>query len=439
MKLKVHMSPVGSGLTVDDTIDLYCGDGEQILQWVGYTVCARLAYKRGEVHGRYVPQSVTNKDGQPQDIDIVINEIFGDGDEVYVEYSSGPMPYRVRWEGRPRTPPFKWGEDGEVLPPHDTWLHELDLKAEGLGALVDPDLVRADPSILDKDLAKTKEQLVQYAGALQMMFYNQSAEGASSGEQLGQITLPQFRGIMTSAKVVTPRFPPEKMDEIFTSVATSPQTLARKVDNKSGVSTFDLLDFMVGVIHVAYHRFAAEHPSQAYQQLSYKVMRLFKECFAMHTFPDLAKKLSKFEPATQNPAAALLLKRGRKLVEQTLDSCQLKRVRSSTVKVDLRWLCTHLQRWSLLGRDFNLQELAVIATFAKQTTSDPEHFALHPQPLEYNYNDFERLLLGIAWHIYVTKKKGEAFEEFLGETLDGIFKKAGVLVEVAKDKQDGEV
>lgn len=53
-------------------------------------------------------------------------------------------------------------------------------------------------------------------------------------------------------------------------------------------------------------------------------------------------------------------------MEQTLDSCQLKRVRSSTVKVDLRWLCTHLHRWSLLGRDFNLQELAVIAIFAKQ-------------------------------------------------------------------------
>lgn len=116
---QVHLSAVGSGLTIDDTIVLYCGDGEQILQWVGYTVCARLAYKRGEqmslismhspahvlkqpnlcageVHGRYVPQSVTNKDGQPQDIDIVINEIFADGDEVYVEYSSGPMPYRVR-------------------------------------------------------------------------------------------------------------------------------------------------------------------------------------------------------------------------------------------------------------------------------------------------------------------------------------------------------
>lgn len=40
--------------------------------------------------------------------------------------------------------------------------------------------------------------------------------------------------------------------------------------------------------------------------------------------------------------------------------------------------------------------------------------------------------------MYVTKKKGEAFEEFLGETVDSIFKKANVLVEVAKDKQEGE-
>lgn len=55
-----------------------------------------------------------------------------------------------------------------------------------------------------------------------------------------------------------------------------------------------------------------------------------------------------------------------RLVEQTLDSCQLKRVKSAVVKVELRWLCNHLQRWSLLNRDFNLQELALIAVFAKQ-------------------------------------------------------------------------
>lgn len=57
-----------------------------------------------------------------------------------------------------------------------------------------------------------------------------------------------------------------------------------------------------------------------------------------------------------------------RLVEQTLDSCQLKRIKSAVVKVDLRWLCNHLQRWSLLNRDFNLQELALFAVFAKQAS-----------------------------------------------------------------------
>ena len=50
----------------------------------------------GDAYGRYIPQSVLNKDGQPLDIDIVVNEIFGDGDELYVEFSDGPQAYRVR-------------------------------------------------------------------------------------------------------------------------------------------------------------------------------------------------------------------------------------------------------------------------------------------------------------------------------------------------------
>lgn len=166
----------------------------------------------------------------------------------------------------------------------------------------------------------------------------------------------------------------------------------------------------------------------AFQQLSFKLQSLFTECFAMHTFPEITKKLVKFEACVHNPTAQLLLKRGRRwvgptscrtqrqararvhapewllarqqlrrrgswphhacaapcrahysqcrprprccaprrLIEQTLDTCQLKRVRASVVRVDLRWLCTHLQRWNLLGRDFNLQELVIIAIFAKQ-------------------------------------------------------------------------
>lgn len=31
----------------EDTLEIYCGDGQQIMQWVGYTACARLSYLRG--------------------------------------------------------------------------------------------------------------------------------------------------------------------------------------------------------------------------------------------------------------------------------------------------------------------------------------------------------------------------------------------------------
>ena len=49
-------------------------------------------------------------------------QVIKDGDEVYVEYGSGPRSFTARWEGRPQTPPFKWGENGVVLPDHDLWL-----------------------------------------------------------------------------------------------------------------------------------------------------------------------------------------------------------------------------------------------------------------------------------------------------------------------------
>jgi hypothetical protein len=61
-----------------------------------------------------VPQSVCNKDGQAQDVDIVVNEMFEDGDEVLVEYSNGPTPYKVRCG----TLQQHWICPSNSLPPH---------------------------------------------------------------------------------------------------------------------------------------------------------------------------------------------------------------------------------------------------------------------------------------------------------------------------------
>ena len=43
-----------------------------------------------------MPQSVMTSDGQVLDVDIVLNEMFKDGDELHVEYSAGPKPYAAR-------------------------------------------------------------------------------------------------------------------------------------------------------------------------------------------------------------------------------------------------------------------------------------------------------------------------------------------------------
>lgn len=76
----------------------------------------------------------------------------------------------VRWEGRPKTPPFRWGAAGEVVPPHDQWLKDFDCSFWGLDKLVEPALLQQNPNFLERDLKETKDVFLQWAGALQAVF-----------------------------------------------------------------------------------------------------------------------------------------------------------------------------------------------------------------------------------------------------------------------------
>ena len=74
-----------------------------------------------------------------------------------------PLTPLRRWEGRPRSPPFKWGNGGMELPPHDVWLQELDLQREGVvAALIDT--AAFGQVELEEDLIGTRELLIKYAG-----------------------------------------------------------------------------------------------------------------------------------------------------------------------------------------------------------------------------------------------------------------------------------
>lgn len=433
MKLKVHLAPVGAGVSVEDAVDVYCGEGQQILRWLGHAACARLAHKRGDVLGSYVPQAVLDKGGQVLDVDIVLNEVFGDGDDVHVEYANGPAAYQVRWEGRPRTPPFQWDGDAEVVPPHDAWLRELDLRQEGLAALLEPDLVAQDPSTANADLERTKDLIIQHAGGLQMMFWCYTCEGgAGSPDQICRMTLPQFRALMQAGKVITGQYPPERIDELYTAIATSEITLNRKAEGGKGVSWFNFTDFLVALVHVGQQRFAAESfAGAAPSPLSTKLLSLLQQSFMAHVYPDMQRRVEKLQ-AGLTPSAGALLRKSRRLTEQTLERCQLKRVRAAQVTVDLRYICKHLQQWNLLGNYFSLHDIATIAVFAKQSATDPEQYNLQPMPLACNYDEFERLLLGISWLTYTLRKKHDPFEDFLAEMLELVYRKAGVLVAAPK-------
>lgn len=88
-----------------------------------------------------------------------------------MEYGNGPQALTARWEGRPDTPDFQWGQDGIVLPSHDLWLQQLDLQEANLHTLVDQALLEQDPDAVAHNLDAVKALLIQYAGSLQACFF----------------------------------------------------------------------------------------------------------------------------------------------------------------------------------------------------------------------------------------------------------------------------
>lgn len=45
--LQVLMAPMGAGQIEQVALDIFCGQGHQVLRWLAYAACAQLAYKRG--------------------------------------------------------------------------------------------------------------------------------------------------------------------------------------------------------------------------------------------------------------------------------------------------------------------------------------------------------------------------------------------------------
>lgn len=62
-------------------------------------------------------------------------------------------------------------------------------------------------------------------------------------------------------------------------------------------------------------------------------------------------------------------------------------------------------------------------------THEVEEFELQQQPITVNYDEFESVILYLAYHMYTNNKRSEPFEEYLGEFMDKVFRTSGVLVD----------
>jgi hypothetical protein len=121
-------------------------------------------------------------------------------------------------------------------------------------------------------------------------------------------------------------------------------------------------------------RFAAESfatgPGSS-TPLSTKLLSLLQDCVCSHLFPELQRRLEKLHGAV-TPASQALVKRGRRLTEQVLERCQIRRVRArGPLRVPCAYVLKHLERWGLLGREFSLHDLAPVLIHALQPTTDP--------------------------------------------------------------------
>jgi hypothetical protein len=69
--------------------------------------------------------------------------------------------------------------------------------------------------------------VVPCAGALQMLFLLYTCEAAAPIESIHWMTLQQFKALLQAAKVTSSFLPPDKLDQLFSSVQTSAGGLKR--------------------------------------------------------------------------------------------------------------------------------------------------------------------------------------------------------------------
>ena len=366
---------------------------------------------------------------------------------MIVHFSKGPEAFKSRWEGRPKTPPFRWGADGLIGATDQDWLEDgLDLYAFGVDDLVNESLAQVSPEAKDDDIKATHAVLVKYGGILQAVFKYYESYGDLSVQAADKMNLEQFRQCMRDAKVTTNTFKPDNVDDCFSEV--QPRNLKGASKKNSTDSSVGIEGFFVALLRVAARKYDMGKDN-GFAELNMRLTHFITTELLVTLGPILQKSHDSLAGCLTTETQ-LLLRKGRRLTMQTLDSCQLRRVAAAERRLDVKYLSHHMTKWGILStaekgalkKSISFLDLARLVVFAKQPDTkspgaDVSQYGVHNTPYELNYDEFERFLAALAFHMYNIPPSGggggereEPFVEFLGEFLDDIFRRSGVLLEL---------
>jgi hypothetical protein len=111
-------------------------------------------------------------------------------------------------------------------------------------------------------------------------------------------------------------------------------------------------------------------------RLADKLEELIVDYIAKFVYSDIGARLERLTLA-HSKGSQLMLRKGKRLLEQTLDACQMKRIKSSCIQVEVKHVACHMANWKLLGVDFSLPDLVDAVLYAKHRCAMAMQEALH--------------------------------------------------------------
>lgn len=399
MKLRVSLRPteaLGQEKGEVATACVDCGNGEQILRWLAFAACDRVAHLANLPAGTFVPQAVINREGIVEDVDAMIRARYADGDGVVVRFSRGPEAFTVRWEGRPTTPPASEtpaakvtddgpanGERSRELPqtdeeaPHHAagvaWLEKrLDFDAFGIGALLgDSGASSSRANARAEELAAARAALLAHAGGLQALFKLYESDGDVEMRDVDKMNLEQFRRFMVDAKAI--EFGPQTITAADVDACFN-EALKRKggeKEQKGVAKTLDAIAFLVAVFRVAAKKYdlaVIKAPDVGFAEL-HRRLDHFVEAhvheFLCGAFEEMHENLAR---AFADEDARAEMQKAQRLIAQTTKMCMPRRPPGAEWSVYVHDLTKNATEWGVLGDDADATSPDASKTLGRATS-----------------------------------------------------------------------